>query len=62
MVQSRSYMSLDCPCIRTYYGHLLGLDKRVEGPVGDDLAAVGAAVGEVHLVQVQRATGRQCAL
>ena len=38
--------------------HLLGLDEGMEGGVDDDLAAVGAAVDEVHVAKLKRPSGR----
>jgi hypothetical protein len=42
--------------------HLSGFDEGVECGVGDDLAAVGPAVDEVHLGEVERATRWQSIL
>ena len=36
--------------VHTYDEHLFGFDQGVEGDVSDDLAAVRAAVDEIHLV------------
>ena len=44
-------MSVLWTAIYTYDCHVLGVDEGVEGPVGDDLAAVGAAVDEGDAAQ-----------
>ena len=42
----------------TYDEHFLGLNEGVKGCVDDDLAAVGAAVDEVNVAQLEGPPGR----